>query len=438
MISTIALLFIVLMCVLCVLFVQQFGRASIPLVFVIMWHVVKLLFYVIAPFIDESLIQQHGILVEDLLFISLLKILIILSAAIGYLISVPKFGQKFISPKFMGSGFLAWNILAGFLFIALYWYFLGGFDAVAESFSNRGEATRGGIIFLSLAWCFFGLAIAVSIRVVRVSKQVLLVFVFSTVIFLSYGSRLLSIGFFAVWLISSLILNDRLPINLLSARWLLVIFVGFIVFTGAPLLRAPGAVDYYLAAPGVFISDALENWIEVLVRLAVPDIEFLVLKHFDTSNFWLGASFRDLVYFPCPVSFCVNKPPMDEGVYLYNISLYGSVTPGTPISELQVSSLPFETWSIWYANFGSIGVGIGGFLQGLVLGYVYRLTFSNDMLLRIVGAFSISLVGLGLFHITNLSFGLFFFPIFLAITSATFYRMLVRLLRRRSPGLRKL
>jgi hypothetical protein len=102
---------------------------------------------------------------------------------------------------------------------------------------------------------------------------------------------------------------------------------------------------------------------------------------------------------------------MDDGVYLYNIYLSGSVQVGQGVDQLVASSYPFETWSIFYANFGFIGVVVGGGLFGLFLAYLNRMYYTGSSFSRAVAIASMGCVALNFVHFSNVYFFLFFLPI---------------------------
>ena len=68
-----------------------------------------------------------------------------------------------------------------------------------------------------------------------------------------------------------------------------------------------------------------------------------------------------------------DKPPVDDGMYLYSIANgRDGLLPPMPVHELDGSSWPLETVGAMYANFGSLGVLIGMWLVGIIIGSVYN------------------------------------------------------------------
>ena len=60
-------------------------------------------------------------------------------------------------------------------------------------------------------------------------------------------------------------------------------------------------------------------------------------------------------------------------MYLYSIANgREGLCPPIPARELDGSSWPLETIGAMYANFGSLGVSIGMWLVGIILGKVYN------------------------------------------------------------------
>lgn len=97
-------------------------------------------------------------------------------------------------------------------------------------------------------------------------------------------------------------------------------------------------------------------------------------EYFSNHEKWLGKSYINLLMAPIPSALMVNKPPVDDGLYLCNIIHGYEVAPPMPASQLPFyNSYPFSTQGILYANFGIIGVIIGEIIMGAIYGRVYKM-----------------------------------------------------------------
>ena len=79
-----------------------------------------------------------------------------------------------------------------------------------------------------------------------------------------------------------------------------------------------------------------------------------------------------------PSSIYLNKPCVDDGVYLCNIMYGYSVSPNAGRHDLvETYSMPFTTPSCMYANFGFIGIIAGGIILGIIYRRIYSLLKKN-------------------------------------------------------------
>jgi hypothetical protein len=97
----------------------------------------------------------------------------------------------------------------------------------------------------------------------------------------------------------------------------------------------------------------------------------LIVQYFTPERLWLGASYVDLLAAPIPRTLLPDKPPVDEGVYLYAITHGNIVRPSMPARQLPVTAWPMGNW-VMYMNFGLPGFVAVMFLNGAVVAAAYR------------------------------------------------------------------
>ena len=103
-----------------------------------------------------------------------------------------------------------------------------------------------------------------------------------------------------------------------------------------------------------------------------------IVDYFDSNDKWDGASFLGLMSAFIPSSFYPDKPPVDDGMYLYSIAHGNNVNPPMPTRDLDGTSWPLETFGSMYANFGFIGVIVGMFFLGYIISYTFKkMVYSN-------------------------------------------------------------
>lgn len=113
--------------------------------------------------------------------------------------------------------------------------------------------------------------------------------------------------------------------------------------------------------------------------------DMFVYNYFNFSNFWYGEGYLNIPSALNPT--LKDKPSMDDGIYLVNLLRGYDVDINSKVSQLpsQTGSVPFSTQSYMYANFGIIGIIIGG----IIMGWIYMFTFNR--MRRDTNAFSIAI-----------------------------------------------
>ena len=166
------------------------------------------------------------------------------------------------------------------------------------------------------------------------------------------------------------------PIKLKSIftfRNILLCTAAFVMFVLMVSFRTEGAFERFLANPISFFLEHNQGITKLFMQESYVTFFMAIIYYFRTHDLWLGASFKGLLTAIIPSSLYPAKPPVDDGMYLYSICQGRTdIYPVMPVSELNGSSYPLETFGSMYANFGPIGVLIGMFLVGWVIGFFYR------------------------------------------------------------------
>jgi len=117
------------------------------------------------------------------------------------------------------------------------------------------------------------------------------------------------------------------------------------------------------------LSEATESF---FYQFSYSTRDGFVYSNFNLDNYWYGSNVLNLIYAPLPYTFFPWKPPIDDGVYLLNFMHGYYVQP--PSNEFPIlSSMPFSTQSVMFANFGIIGLMIGCFFMGGIYSYFYKI-----------------------------------------------------------------
>lgn len=157
-----------------------------------------------------------------------------------------------------------------------------------------------------------------------------------------------------------------------------------------PLLRYPDTSTLY-QTPVKWVQTAISNTSSsIFYEISTVDRDIFTFEHFTTNEKWHGRVYLNIIYQPIPSPMYANKPPMDDGRYLYNLKEGFDVGPNTANAEIPLqTSVPFSSEGILYANFGYVGVLVGSFLIGFLYQYVYKLLKSSNYLVFMVLTYSL-------------------------------------------------
>ena len=159
-------------------------------------------------------------------------------------------------------------------------------------------------------------------------------------------------------------------INLKSVGILVIIYI---FMSGYVVLRNPESFGFMVDNPVAFIEASNIGILELLYRESYVTFYMGIIEYFQTADYWFGSSYLGLISAFIPSFLYPQKPPVDDGMYLYSIAVgRKDVLPVMPFDELNGSSLPLETFGAMYANFGYIGLFVGMLVLGIIIGSVYR------------------------------------------------------------------
>jgi hypothetical protein len=144
----------------------------------------------------------------------------------------------------------------------------------------------------------------------------------------------------------------------------------FLIFFAslAPVLRKSGAIEIYMESPGDLFLDSFQYIGEVFKRFSEVDISIFIFSHFDSiDKLWFGASIVDFFTGFIPSSIYFDKPPLDEGVYIYALAHGYDVYPPTAFHQMLPVGWPLSRMTGPYVNFGIVGIVVFSALTGVIL-----------------------------------------------------------------------
>ncbi|MBJ8349335.1 O-antigen polymerase [Streptococcus zalophi] len=110
---------------------------------------------------------------------------------------------------------------------------------------------------------------------------------------------------------------------------------------------------------------------DIVRNLSYDGRDMFVYEKFSEEPKLYGRGYLNII--PSVIPGKIDKPPIDDGLYLVNYIRGYNVSINTNSNMLpsRTGSVPFSTPSYLYANFGILGIIVGGF----VLGYIYILSY---------------------------------------------------------------
>jgi len=280
--------------------------------------------------------------------------------------------EKFIfnsSPLFL--------LLGGIFAWFIYMKFLGGFAYFFSNLYIRGELTRGTGYFMGFWMNLIQISvIVVFFLLVRTKKtsffKKTLAILLSTICFfilVSLGGR--NPGIMLLWsiLLFFNFFNKKInPFNYKIVLLLISLFV-FSLFLGE--IRSKNYEQTSDFSFNSVISEAFESAGKTFVVYSGGlERKILVTAYVSNKGHWLGSSYKDIFKAPIPRSWYPEKPPVDDGMYIWSIALGRTITPPKKIEELDVSSWPIGNW-MGMMNWGLPGLIFFSFLSGLLMNASY-------------------------------------------------------------------
>ncbi len=168
----------------------------------------------------------------------------------------------------------------------------------------------------------------------------------------------------------------RIKLSSLFKPKVILLCVLLILFVVAmPLLRNSEGFDKYGSISNLLKSaignlESAPRWFSFVGR------DIFVYENFNLDNFWFGKNILNFICSPLPRSIFPWKPPVDEGIYLANMVAGFNIQPPSNIYPIN-NSYPFSNQGIFYANFGLIGLIIGGIMIGAMYKYTYNILKSK-------------------------------------------------------------
>lgn len=162
--------------------------------------------------------------------------------------------------------------------------------------------------------------------------------------------------------------------DLIKPRYIILGVIVIFLMVMIPMLRYSQNSNIYLA-PALWIRTGANAVNSIFHEFSYLSGDMFVFDHFHYSEKWLGESYLNIFVQWIPSSIYHGKPPMDDGMYLYNMMQGFTVTPRMASNILPYqTSIPFTMEGALYSNFGLLGIILGSFFIGIFYQYIYKVT----------------------------------------------------------------
>jgi len=163
----------------------------------------------------------------------------------------------------------------------------------------------------------------------------------------------------------------------LVTKWTVLIVAVFLVFfTALPLFRTADAFEVYSENPELLAQQVGRSFGNLAWQFSSLDRGLVITGYFTRDRLWWGRSYADLLAAPVPRRGFLDKPPVDEGMYVTALAYGNHVRPPTPARQLPATSLPPGNWAL-FMNFGVPGLFLGMYLTGIGIAAAYRYMWAS-------------------------------------------------------------
>ena len=201
-----------------------------------------------------------------------------------------------------------------------------------------------------------------------------IIFILSLLGKMVYGARRPALMLLLQVLLCYHYTGNRLQLkSIFKPRYIIAtVFVFFFIMV-MPMMRSKTEIDI-VEDPTEFVTNASSNLSGIFREFSYLTGDMFVFDYFGPNNHWWGRSYLNIFTQFIPSSIYKDKPPMDDGMYLFNLMSGLEVEPNEPTRELFIqSSIPFTLEGSLFSNFGVVGLIIGCFIVGLLYGKVYKM-----------------------------------------------------------------
>lgn len=165
--------------------------------------------------------------------------------------------------------------------------------------------------------------------------------------------------------------------SIFNLKTLATIAIVLVFITVIPQIRDTGSftsLSENINIADLSVTDTINSFFE---EMSYTARDTFIYSNYNYRNYYYGRTAINLLLSPVPSAIVKWKPPVDDGLYLYNFIRGYYILP--PSKNLPLyNSYPFSTWGSMYANFGIVGVILSGFILGKIYRKAYCYLLGNE------------------------------------------------------------
>ncbi len=260
---------------------------------------------------------------------------------------------------------------------------VGGLYNLISNLDSRIELQSGAYSLIFRDLFIFGIIIRIKLYGVNksiVNKILVAVFILTAILASSsLGGRRGSVFIILVALTSYHFYVSKIVVKKINKVRALLLVLGLTMYTFLiPALRSNRGLERIVEGE-LNVFDEVDAG-ELVSYFSYTYIDIFAANYFNANNRW---NFTTL--WTIPLNLDVTRPrhmrpPIDEGVYFYNIARYNlELTPPTERYRMHLVSMPIENFGFGYANGLIPGVILSFFGLGVIYKYSYNIFLGSAL-----------------------------------------------------------
>ncbi|MBC2856173.1 oligosaccharide repeat unit polymerase [Cetobacterium sp. 2A] len=283
-----------------------------------------------------------------------------------------------LEKKFFNNGMII--LLIGFISFLLYFYKNNGILYLLKNQHLRAHFAKGNGIYYKL-FILYDIGVC-KLYYTYLNKRILknkLLFICSLLIGLLFwtilGGRAGAFNLVIMIFMISIYKNKKFKI--ITTKNISILLTGILYIVFLPILRDQKIIDRNFEF-SIIVDKFYSKLSNIVIETSYEHINIFVFNYFKQNTFWYGASYKDIFLSFIPRKLYDLKPPVDDGVYVWNMVIgKENIVPSIPFERLSFNSWPFSNLSIGFANFGIVGIIFVGISSGFIAKKIYTL-FKNS------------------------------------------------------------